>query len=301
MKGKIIKACEDFFIQTNEGNCIAPEGRTKALFLTNVNAGYPLVPDDFNEGLYELNSKKEDGYLYRNDQLRITPVNNVSMSEQSGGDIATADPGDGFAIPAGFNQLAQTYRINGGLCLLKQLKRLNKKQMRVFRIDDSGMIFGTEREQRSGNDFQGYLAYIMATDVLPTSNTEIFYIQLSIYYSAEYSNERENAHAFALDSVPKGFVGVQLEAGTAAGTAKVVEVCSGEDTTSVYGTEWEASMFADKSGKAPTAVAFDTETGLLTFTPAGGEYRVLDASVLIKGDIDGIEGVNVYTKLVAGE
>jgi len=288
-KGKILYECKDQSAYTGKESCLKKETKTVGLLVTKLNAKYPMDAQAFNEGI-------ENEYINGTGLLRLTPINDVRITSNDGGDVATEDVGYGETAPVGFNGFSQTYRVDGGVCLMKQLRRLSNSEVRVIRIDDQNGAFGTIVTDRQGDHFAGYKAILMVGENHADGSTGYF-ITLYVYYSSNYDKERERAHMVMLDSVPTGLLGVVLQKGTATGTARVVSSCSGEDYTANYGGEWTPAMFVNEAGTNPTTVTFSEGTGLLTIAPTTSPWKLASASVLSGGNILGLEGVDTYVDL----
>lgn len=277
--------------QTGIGNCLKKEGKTVALFLTALNAAYPVDGEEFNSNLTGAN-----GYVNIEGVQRILPITNIINNTPSGGDIATSEVGFGGPIPIGYNAYSEVYQIDAGDCLFKQLVKLNKQKMRVFRVDDEESIYGTAKLINKDVKLIGFDAYIMVQRV-KADGTNPYALNLGVYYSVNYEKEIENLHSFVLDEIPDGLIGVTLKKGTTPLTAEIVSVCDGDNSyTAQYGAEWLPAMFVNSAGVEPTSVTYSTSTKMLTFAPAGS-YRIKSASALIAGNIEGLDGVDRFIDL----
>ncbi|SHF49928.1 hypothetical protein [Dysgonomonas macrotermitis] len=269
--------------------CSKKEEYTVGMFVTDDKARFPADKALF---LAELEANINSG--------KLTPLKSFIENTMSGGDVATNEIGFAGPVPSGYNALNETYRFEPGSgdCLYKSLMPLNQQKKRVIRIDKDGYVYGTLIQEGDTASFAGFSSYIVISRTKATSNTDVYNLSLIVYYGVNYKTiEEPNLHAFELGEIPDGIVGVSLEKGTTSGTARVVSSCGGTDYTLEYGAEFaDESLFADKTGAAPTSVAFNSTTGLLTFTPVG-EYRILDATSLAAKDIIGLGGVNKYTSL----
>lgn len=291
MSGTIDYKCQTPKALTGRGDCIKQEGKTLHLLITGTKAYYPVDAEEFNTGF----SAEAEGYIYRNDYLNITPINDVAVTANNGGDIATTDVGYGNTEPTGFNGFSQTYRVKGGVCLAKELMKLNRKEVRVFRVDDENACFGTIVTKDNVEHFAGFKAVLMVRTINATG-TDTYYIELSVYYTPNYELEIKNAHMIMLNGVPVGLTGAILQNSDAEGEAKVVNSCSTEDITDVFGTSWDTTMFQLASGTAPTTVVYDPDKRVITLSPVGS-YRVMSADVLVAGGIEGIEGINQFVSI----
>ncbi len=189
----------------------------------------------------------------------------------------------------------EMYRIEAGLCFYKEASRLNKRKVRVFRIDDEGFIFGTVKTVGDTDYFVGFEAITYAYPAKATDGSTFGYPYLGVWYSANNEKEYINANAFEIPSVPDGLIGIILEKGNATGTAKVVSTCGGDDYTSSY--DWQPEMFVNLAGASPETVTINQDTGLLTFAPPVASYRIKSASALEESDIYGLDGVEQMVDL----
>lgn len=286
--GQIQGNCQQDVPYTGIGDCNVKEGKTVALLITGYNALYPIDKATFISNL--------NGYVSQEGNLRMYPVNSVIANTINGGDINAPEAGFSGPQPTNLNVMNVIYQVDAGNCFYKEIAKLNKRKVRVFRVDDQGYIFGTVIVKGDEQFFAGYEATTYAY-ITPTDGTTLTAINLAVYYSANREKELKNMHAFEIQEVPTGLLGVLLQKGATTGTAKVVGACDGEDYTSMYGEDWDETMFVNASGANPTTVAYSSTTGLLTFTPATASYKVASASLLAAGDILGIEGVNQLTDL----
>lgn len=283
--GKINGGCAEETSLTGKSNCSRNEGKTVGLIITSLNAKYPIDADVFRQNL--------EGYVADTTVLRMLPIKDIVENTIAGGDIATSTIGFGPTMPTGLNAADEIYRIDAGICLYKELSKLNRRNVRVFRVDDQGYIYGTVIEQGGTEYFAGFEASVYSYSEKSTGNDAPAGIYLRVFYSVNYESEYINANAFEI-KMPDGLVGVTLKKGSATDTAKVIEDCSGEDLTSAY--SWNVSMFIDSDGNAPTSVTYDPFKEELTFVPSGS-YQVQKAAALQLEDIFGMEGVNCFVDL----
>lgn len=278
--GKIIGNCGAETPLTGRSNCSRSEGKTVGLIITALNALYPIDPDTFRAGL--------EGWVAAVGNMRMFPIGNIIENTIAGGDIATSTIGFGPTQATGENATDEIYRINAGDCLYKELAKLNRRNMRVFRVDDQGYIWGTVIEQGGEEYFAGFEANLYAYGIKATGNDAPAGVYLRVFYSVNYENEKKNSNAFEI-TMPLGLVGVTLQKGATTGTAKVIEACSGEDITMEH--DWTTDMFVNATGAEPETVTLNPTTEELTFVPVGS-YQVKKAAALQAENIFGIEGVS---------
>ena len=289
--GTIQSTCDDEEqIFSGIEKCSKKEGYTIGMFVTDDKARFPA---DRSEFLAELEANINSG--------KIIPLKSFIENTGSGGDVATNEIGFAGPVPSGYNAYNEVYRFEQGAgdCLFKSIQPLNQKKVRIIRVDKDGYVYATLMKEGSSTVLAGFSAYTMVNRAKATSNTDIYNLGIAAYYGVNYKTiEEPNIHAFELGEIPDGIVGILLEKGATAGTAKVVSICGGTDYMPEYGSDFaDETLFADASGVNPTSVAYSASTGLLTFTPTGS-YRILGATALAAKNITGLGGVNKFTSLV---
>lgn len=156
---------------------------------------------------------------------------NVTNMEANGGDVRTSQEGFGGTIPNGRNAYSETYTIiDGGECLYKQLIKLQGREMRMFKIDDQDVLYGTL--DKSGN-IKGYKVHIAVID-RPNNGANVGAILLNIYYTADYQKERESEIAIALGDEIKTLRVLTIKSGVneESTSFQIVYACSGRSITS---------------------------------------------------------------------
>lgn len=156
---------------------------------------------------------------------------NVTNMEPNGGDVRTSQEGFGGTIPNGRNAYSETYTIlDGGECLYKQLIKLQGREMRMFKIDDQDVLYGTLDKSEN---LKGYKVHIAVTD-RPNNGANVGAIILNIYYTADYQKERENELAIALGDEIKTLRVLTIKNGVGGNSLlfQIVYACSGRSITS---------------------------------------------------------------------
>lgn len=276
---------------TGVGKCAKHEGKVAAILITSANALYPMDKKEFAQGLAS--------YVSQNGNLKMFPVKGVVGMTNNGGDINAPELGTyGGVTPTNLNAKNVAYQIDAGDCLYKELAKLNKRKMRIFRVDDEGYVYGTVVVKDGQNFFAGFevTLYTLRT---ATDGATAYNLSLYAYYTPNNEAEEQNMNAFnvGMANIPDGLIGVLLIPG-AAGTASIVTACSGEDITAEYGNDWQANMFINEEGTEATSATFNENTGLLSIAPEG-KYRIAPAKVLEEGNIFGLDGVPEYADITA--
>jgi len=208
----------------------------------------------------------------------------------------TNQEGFGPEVPVGLNPKRVEYIINkGGLCLLRQLKKLNGRQVRIFLVDMANVAYGTAIMVNGVEKFRGFSATIWVSKRDNTGSAGGAII-LSVFFSADYENEENNLASIGLTETIEGLTGVVLLK-TGTGKAKFVIACSADDLTTTFQQDLAvATLYRDDSGANPTAVVYNAPTEDLTFTPVG-KYKIESADILTSANIEGMEGEDEYTDL----
>lgn len=292
MAGYIEGSCVQQDVHTGTERCAKSEGYTRGIILTDRSAYYPLNEEAFQAELLANVSVNSIKKMY--------PVTGILDNEITGGDVQTETVGFSGELPIGLNLYSETYRIEEGDCLLKQLMKFNKRPMRVFRIDNENYIYGTvvNRQAADGTNAEYFAGFSVVPYVYKSkpTGTAAGGTYLILYYTVNYESELLNLNGFPISDIPEGLVGLILQQNPTTGCIQVVAQCSKTDYTTLYGDEWTNSMFINESGTAATSAVFNAETGCLTITPAGS-YRVAPASVLNAGGIYGADGINQFTPI----
>ena len=154
---------------------------------------------------------------------------NVTNMEANGGDVRTSQEGFGGTIPNGRNAYSETYTIlDGGECLYKQLVKLQGREMRMFKIDDQDVLYGTLDKSEN---IKGYKVHIAVTD-RPNNGANVGAILLNIYYTADYQKERESEIAISLGDEIKTLRILTIKNGVGSIlNFQIVYACSGRSIT----------------------------------------------------------------------
>lgn len=288
MTGFIASLCKgNKKAHTKVGECSMFEGTPHGFIIHDKGKFYSLDETAFNIAI-------QAGIIAVGSDRIIPLLGGITDYQPTGGDVRTSQEGFGPETPIGINAKRVDYIINeGGLCLFKELGKLNGKQIRLFPVDKSKIAYGTIATIEGENHFRGFLAKLWRTK-RDNTGSQTGAIILSVFYDADYENEENAMAAIALTGDVEGLTGVVLKR-TGAGKAKFVVACSGEDLTEAYGaTLATAALYTDATGSNPTTVTY--ANGELTFDPVG-KYMIGDAATLNAADIEGYEGEEEYTDL----
>ena len=291
MKGFIKGACPaKARVHTKVDSCSMFEGKPHGLIFHDARVSYTPDEDIFNDEIQAA--------ITVEGAERITPImQGITDYQPTGGDVQTSQEGFGPDVPIGLNAKSVIFVINkGGLCLYKQLAKLNGQTLRVLEVDNTRRAYGTAFDQKGEERFRGFLCTVYVSRRNNTGSQEGA-ILLNVYYSVDYEKEDNNVAAIPLAEDIEGLSGVLLKR-VDVDKAKFVSACSDVDLTDTYNTSLEdVTIYQDKSGANPATVTYNAADKTLTFAPTGGSYRVADAATLITANIEGYEGEDVYANL----
>ena len=165
LKGRIANNSSNANVRTGSPNGDRQPGRIVSLGITPVNALFPCEGEEFNAAL--------EGYV-SDSALRLMPVKGIAQATREGGDINAPTLGSyGGTRPIGQNALSIAYMVEGGLCLYKELSKLNGREMRVFEMDADNYLFGTVVTKDAKDFFAGYKGFVYTT-FTPTDGSELY-------------------------------------------------------------------------------------------------------------------------------
>ncbi len=284
-KGTFAATCATEPVYTGGCACDRSEGKTVGLAITPASASFSDTAATF---------LSEFAAAVSSDTNRLTPIHNIIGTTINGGEINAPDQGGyGGPKPIGLTPRQETFQIDAGDCMWKELLKMNGWRVRVFRYDDQGYLFGTVINEGGTDKRAGFEARVWVNRVR-TDGSNPNNLSITVYYSTNLEREEANAFSVLLENgLPAGLTGAAVENRAA---RMAVTTNSGEDITGVYGDEWAPEMFVNDSGESAAAVAYDPETETLDIAPAGN-YRLAKASTLAAGGITGLEGEPVYTKV----
>ena len=254
MSGFIKSACNaGQKVHTRVGECSMFEGTPSGFILHHKDEKFPIDETAYNAAI--------SAGIIAAGINRVTPlIGGITDYQITGGDVKTSQEGFGPEDPIDINAKRIDYIINkGGLCLLRQLKKLNGRQIRVFQIDKNRVAYGTVATIGGEEVFRGFLVKVWAAK-RDNNGSQTGAIIFSVFFDAEYGNEENNIASSALTEEYEGLTGVILKR-TATGKAKFVVACSGDDLTSTYGTKLaDATLYKDTAGANPTTVTYSSST-----------------------------------------
>lgn len=291
MKGFITSKCKtDDPAHTRMAQCSLFEAAPIGFIIHNKDYSFPSDSAGFNTEIE--NSMVSVGLK------RAVPVlNGLVDYTPSGGDAKSSQEGFGPEVINGINPKKGKYTFDkGGICLFKQMSKMNGQEVRIFNVDKNKVAYGTVATIENEEVFRGFLATIF-TERRENDGKATGGVIVTINYSEKYEEEQQAMASFQIDGELEGLTGIILQKTGGAGHAKVVVACSGDDLTrSLSDILDDPEIYADTMGKSPAGVSYNTATEDITITPTGS-YKIRDAEVLSSKDIDGYEGENIYTDL----
>ncbi len=278
--------------RTRTSGCNIEPGLINGVFATPKDATFPVDEAEFNERLHE--------YIVAG---KIIPLKELAISSTSGGDIASETREYGDNVPVGINPPSFTFRANsGGVCLEKEIAKLDRRQMRFMLTDQNGKLWRTITVDKDGKEVaRGFLGIGMSSITMaqnPTTPTKILF---TVGFDTAHRTEWLNSDGIDLTGNTDGLMGIELVKSTD-GTVHIVGVCSGEDVGKDIAAMADAQTlkgaFINKSGGAATTATINPDTGAVTLAPLGS-YRIAPVSVLDGLDIVGFDGIDKFVQ--AGE
>lgn len=214
-----VKCGTDARALTKVGQCAAFEGTPAKLVFTPLDASYEVSSSVAFTTSLDLDLATAKAVAINDGIVNL---------EVSGGDTRTSQEGFGAAKSLGWNPYVETYTINeGGLCLLRQLMKLDGTDVRMFVVDDAGVIYGESVE--NGQAIRGYRVNLGVSRRANTG-TETGAIRVMANYSLRYFQEVANIAATRYEGedfvTVLGFT-IKKDVGSAE-TFIVVDSCSGE-------------------------------------------------------------------------
>lgn len=239
---------------TKIGQCAAFEGTPKALIFTSQDASYDAT--SASAFTAELDVDLSVGKAFA-----IT--DGIVNLESSGGESRVAQEGFGASKANGWEAYSEVYTINkGGLCLLRQLLKVDGRDMRMMVVDDKDVIYGESVDNGAG--IRGYKVSLGISRRV-NNGTDTGAIRLSAYYSLDYLKEmtRVSAVQYSGDDILT-ILPVRLAHGSSVTKFAVVDSCSGEALDATTLTMLDAStkleLFKVGAGGAVTAIAITSDT-----------------------------------------
>jgi hypothetical protein len=291
MKGFIESLCNaEGSVYTKIRGCAEFESAPLGIIIHDRDVSYTLKRDEFDTEI--KNGITAPG------PKRITPLLwGLTDFQVSGGDVRTSQEGFGRTRVIGINTKSIVLIYDeGGLCLFKQLKKLNGRLVRVFLVDNQLRAYGTAFTKDDVDKFRGFLAEIAVTR-RDNTGTQSPAVLVTLYFDATYEQEEKNISGFLLSEQIEGLSGLVLKK-TGTGKAKVIASCSLDDITAIYNDDIaNPLLYVNGMGVRPTTVGYNAATEDLTFTPLG-IYKVADAAALAAVNIEGYEGEDEFVDLL---
>lgn len=289
--------CAEAFGNTGVGDCP---------FIPKHVVGMFIVPNDFaidESDMENLKTFLQDAAYADNRRERILPVHGFVGIEDNTEDLVAETLGYGGIAVIREGKYDLTFRLgNGGLCLLKSLRKYNNRPVNVLLILSGGTILGV----RSGNTMKGIpvdMFYALPLTFSDGSGTTTSF-RVRLVIRPEYINDvlafvETSSDGFIPDEITGVMDAAVIDAGSASNSVKVkVEVgCGGSNLIEDYETEmadetlWVVTDPTD--GSTQTVTAVNIVDGVATLVGANLPARVNLApiSVLKANGVVGYEGI----------
>ena len=281
--GNLAGSCSDDAMQafTGVGKCGITEGNTKALVITEL--GMEFAFDKFANEL-------DTALIAASSAKRAYILKNVVDNAFEGGDVATAQKGSyGASSPIKLNAASHAFTIDAPDCSVNFLMGFNGRKVRVIRVDENNIPFGVKNDN---GKFAGQEANLYVQYTPKAGDTAAAFV-LHVYYTDWEASLKVKSNVAAV-TLPDGLVPLTIVR-TAAGKVKLVEACSGYDVTDLYAANITTAVFVKEDGSNPTAAT--VANGVVSLTPATGNYAVAGADVLNGLHIYGYDGLKTFVKV----
>lgn len=299
-------ACVQGGSNTGYGECFLNFGTIAGAFL--VPKGFEITPAQAQD----LQQTLQDAAFAADPKERIYPIHSFEQVTNNSEDKTIQTLGYGGKYPVREGDIDWTFQfIQGGLCLLKALRKFNGAGKQVLFYDSNGVLFG----QKIGENLAGIpLQFFWANPWTPNdgSNATIFAIQF--VFKPKYVNDDLGflKSDFDLGQI-QGLQNVVLSVLSGAAPAPVVGATTGCDGTNLYGMfaaelavvgNWKASNGATGADLTITSVAEDANANGWTVTvdavdadyPAAGGTIILqlaDPQTLAAAGVTGFESLKL--------
>lgn len=289
--------CAENFGNTGVGDCP---------FIPKHVVGMFIVPHDFTisqNDMGDLKAYLEDAANAENRRERILPVHGFVGIEDNTEDLVAETLGYGGIAVIREGKYDLTFRLgNGGLCLLKSLRRYNNRPVSVLLILAGGTILGV----RSGDTMKGIpvdMFYALPLTFSDGSGTTTSF-RVRLVIRPEYINDvlafvETSADGFIPEEITGLMDAVVIDAGSA-GNNVIVKVeggCGGSNFLEDYETEMaDESMWVvtdPTDGSTQTVSAVNIVNGVATLVGAELPARVALAPIatLASNGVTGYEGI----------
>ena len=271
-------------------SCMKFEGRPLGFIFTDFNDKF-LATSDIVAAL-------RDKLRFQTLPGATIVVNGLVNLEPTGGDIRLNQEGFGAASINGLNPLQEVYTITeGGLCMYKELRKLNGRKLRVIFIDAEWLGYFTAIQHLdAANIPQIYLrGYNITLGVTRRKNIDTTpgAIILTFVYDPAFEREDENMASIPLSSDLQGLVGIKfMRTGsttmpTPSITGKLVTSCDNSDVPTEIALSLTTAMVRLLNGTGdevmPSSVAVSPD-GVITLTvPMGVAVATTPIKILSAG------------------
>ena len=244
-------------------SCMKFEGRPLGFIFTGFNDRFLLTTEIVETLRNKIRMQTRPGAT-----IVISGLVNL---EPTGGDIRLNQEGWGAASINGLNPLTEVYTINeGGLCLYKELRKLNGRKLRVILIDADWLGYFTSIQSNNEMYLRGFSIRLGVTRRKNIETTPGA-ILLTFVYDTAFEQEDENIASIQLSSDLQGMVGLKFMRKTTTATTiegTLVTSCDNSPVPEAIIDEVTASIIrlsgANGEDIVPTAVT--SVGGVVTIT-----------------------------------
>jgi hypothetical protein len=182
--------------------CSTFEKQPKGLIFTEADFSVPAGTADIGAYIreralpYFLEGGGTSGITYGVVDVPVTVfplLEGLTNLEPTGGDVRISQEGFGSGVVNGHENYQEVYTfIKGGICLFKQISKMEGRDMRVFFVDEGDKAYGVRNDDGTT---QGFLANIGASYRKNVGTTPAA-LRVSLVYSNNYADEFKNITAF---------------------------------------------------------------------------------------------------------
>lgn len=270
MEGQIYSNCDQSPLNTGIDKCWSFDKSPKGIILTDSDF---YIPSGQNVSDYLKNAALyiEGSSGNVTDKLKVYPLMEGLVNlEVSGGDTRTAQEGFGPNVPIGFNAYQETYTYtSGGVCLYKEISKLNGKEARVFFVDIDNVCFGVSDSDGNTRGFN----VSCSTQYRRNTGTVVGGFLISLYYTLSREKEMQNATSFVIDDIlgMREFTWINhVKVGTDTIGFQIISSCSGANLSSFFYDNMDAADIEAYNASTGDSVSrgqvlgYDSDSKILT-------------------------------------
>src|SRR5699024_6831655 len=291
--------CAIDIANTGVGDCPLIPKHITGMFI--VPKDFRLEPSDFDNLQEVLQDLAEDS----NPSDRILPIHGFVGIEDNTEDLEVETLGYGGLAPIREGRYDLTFRMGqGGVCLLRSLRKLNGRSLRVLLYDADGVLFGAQ----DGSDMVGIpleMFYALPMTLSDGSSTTTSF-NVRLVFDASYLNDslafvETKTDGFLLQEI-SGLLDIYFMQAPGSSNPVILLTgsasCGSQNVLQEFSSElgdvgmWVATSAEDGSSVDITSVSINSE-GVATITLDAAEdviINLVDVDALSSAGVKGYEG-----------